>query len=68
MKEPERYVFVFTPGSEAALLASLLRTVRDGHGNLTWNDLLAVLSRLREFIFGAEVGACVVHKVVPAEA
>ena len=63
VKGRERYLYRFSRGSEGALLAALLETVRDQRTNLAWADLLPVLVRLRDYILGAGNSPFVVHKI-----
>ena len=61
LKGGERHVYRFTPGSEGLLLASLLEAVRDPRSGLTWRDILPVLVRFRDYIFGAPAYPVAVH-------
>ena len=62
-KGAERFVYRFTPGSEGSLLAALVAAARDPGCALEWGDVVPVLVRFREFIFGTGAVTYAFHRV-----
>lgn len=54
VKGGQRFMYRWTRGSEATLLATLLQSVRDKAHPLVWSDMLPVMVRLRDLILSGD--------------